>query len=108
LAYSWRSKNLQAVNVNGTNGGDATDTNPNSPTFGQHVVRWALPTWADSYGTLDASVFYQVNEKMSIGFEGTNLTDAKYRQLMQQHTGLMGRAWFVSGPRYSVKMRYSF
>jgi hypothetical protein len=45
---------------------------------------------------------------MSIGFEGTNLTDAKYRQLMQQHTGLMGRAWFVSGPRYSVKMRYSF
>jgi len=108
MAYSWRSKNLQAVNVNGTNGGDGTDTNPASPTFGQHVVRWALPTWADSYGTLDASVFYQATEKLSIGLEGTNLTDAKYRQLMQQHTGMMGRAWFVSGPRYSIKMRYSF
>ncbi|MGW8391467.1 TonB-dependent receptor plug domain-containing protein [Pseudoduganella sp. HUAS MS19] len=44
----------------------------------------------------------------NIGLEGTNLTDAKYRQLMQQHTGMMGRAWFVSGPRYSMKMRYSF
>jgi len=108
MAYSWRSKNLQAVNVNGTNGSDGTDTNPASPTFGQHVVRWALPTWADSYGTLDASVFYQATERLSIGLEGTNLTDAKYRQLMQQHTGMMGRAWFVSGPRYSVKMRYSF
>lgn len=108
MAYSWRSKNLQAVNVNGTNGGDGTDTNPASPTFGQHVVRWALPTWADSYGTLDASVFYQATEKLSIGLEGTNLTDSKYRQLMQQHTGMMGRAWFVSGPRYSIKMRYSF
>jgi TonB-dependent receptor len=108
LAYSWRSKNLQAVNVNGTNGGDGTDTNPASPTFGQHVVRWALPTWADSYGTLDASLFYQATERLSIGLEGTNLTDAKYRQLMQQHTGMMGRAWFVSGPRYSIKMRYSF
>jgi len=108
VAYSWRSKNLQAVNVNGTNGGDGTDTNPASPTFGQHNVRWALPTWADSYGTLDASLFYQVNDKLSLGIEGTNLTDAKYRQLMQQHTGMMGRAWFVSGPRYSVKMRYSF
>jgi TonB-dependent receptor len=108
LAYSWRSKNLQAVNVNGTNGSDGTNTNPASPTVGAHDVRWALPTWADSYGTLDASVFYQINEKMSLGFEGTNLTDAKYKQLMQQHTGLMGRAWFVSGARYSVKMRYSF
>ena len=108
MAYSWRSKNLQAVNVNGTNGGDGTNTNPDSPDFGNRNVRWALPTWADSYGTLDASLFYQLNEKTSIGIEGTNLTDAKYRQLMQQHIGMMGRAWFVSGPRYSVKMRYSF
>ncbi len=108
MAYSWRSKNLQAIDVNGTNGGDATDTNPASSTYGQHVLHWALPTWADSFGQLDASVFYQINEKATIGIEGTNLTDAKYRQLMQQHIGMMGRAWFVSGPRYAVKLRYSF
>jgi TonB-dependent receptor len=108
MAYSWRSKNLQAIDVNGTNGGDATDTNPASPTYGQHVLHWALPTWADSFGQLDASLFYQINDKATIGIEGTNLTDAKYRQLMQQHTGMMGRAWFVSGPRYAVKLRYSF
>jgi outer membrane receptor protein involved in Fe transport len=108
MAYSWRSKNLQAIDVNGTNGGDATDTNPASPTYGQRVLHWALPTWADSFGQLDASLFYQINDRASIGIEGTNLTDAKDRQLMQQHTGMMGRAWFVSGPRYAVKMRYSF
>ncbi|MFL6631375.1 MAG: TonB-dependent receptor [Massilia sp.] len=108
LAWNWRSKNLQNVNVNGTNGGDGTDTNPASPTFGQHNVAWALPTWADGYGQLDGSIFYNVSDRLSVGLEAQNLTDSKARQLMQQSTGFMGRAWFVSGPRYTAKMRYSF
>jgi iron complex outermembrane recepter protein len=108
LAYNWRSKTLQAVNVNGTQGSDGTDTNPTSTTFGQHNVAWALPTWADDYGQLDASVFYKLSENMSIGLEATNLTDAKYRQLMQQHIGMKGRAWFVSGPRYTAQLHYTF
>jgi TonB-dependent receptor len=108
LAWNWRSKNLQNVNVNGTQGSDGTDTNPASPTFGQHNVAWALPTWADSYGQLDASVFYNITENLSIGLEAQNLTDSKFRQLMQQGIGFKGRAWFVSGPRYTAQMRYSF
>jgi iron complex outermembrane receptor protein len=108
LAWNWRSKSLQAVNVNGTKGSDGTDTNPNSPTFGQRNVAWALPTWADSYGQLDASVFYNISENLSIGLEAQNLTDSKFRQLMQQSVGMKGRAWFVSGPRYTAQMRYSF
>jgi TonB-dependent receptor len=108
LAWNWRSKNLQNVNVNGTQGGDGTDTNPDSPNFGQHNVAWALPTWADAYGQLDASVIYNITERLSIGLEAQNLTDSKYRQLMQQNIGFKGRAWFVSGPRYTAQMRYSF
>ncbi|TWI67769.1 TonB-dependent receptor [Pseudoduganella lurida] len=108
LAWSWRSKNLQGVNVNGTRGGDGRDTNPASPTVGQNVVAWALPTWADDYGQLDASLSYQINERTSLGIEAQNLTDSKYKQLMQQGIGMMGRAWFVSGPRYTAQLRYSF
>jgi TonB-dependent receptor len=108
VAYSWRSKYLQAVNVNGTQGTDGTDTNPNSATYGQHVIAWGLPTWADGYGELDASLFYKVTEKFQVGIEGQNLTDSVYKQLMQQHIGTNGRAWFVTGPRYTVQARYSF
>jgi TonB-dependent receptor len=108
LAYSWRSKFLQAVNVNGTQGGDGTDTNPNSPTYGQHNVGWALPTWAGAYGQLDAGIFYKWDDNLKFGLEGQNLTDSTYKQGMQQHIGMMGRAWFVSGPRYTLQMSYTF
>jgi TonB-dependent receptor len=106
VAYSWRSKYLQNVNVNGTNGSDGTDTNPASATYGQHNVAWGLPTWADKYGELDASVFYKINDKLTVGLEGMNLTNTEYVQLMQQHVGMEGRAWFTTGARYSVYMRF--
>jgi iron complex outermembrane recepter protein len=108
LAWNWRSKNLQNVNVNGTQGTDGTDTNPDSATLGQHNVAWALPVWMDGYGQLDGSVTYNITENLSIGLEAQNLTDSKTRQLMQQGIGFKGRAWFVSGPRYTALMRYSF
>ncbi|WP_296952934.1 TonB-dependent receptor [uncultured Massilia sp.] len=108
LAWSWRSKYLQAVNVNGTRGTDGTDTNPNSPTVGQRNIAWALPTWADDFGQLDASLFYNFTETLSLGVEAQNLTDAKYKQLMTQGIGDKGRAWFVSGRRYTASLRYAF
>jgi len=108
VAYSWRSKYLQAVNVNGTNGGDGTDTNPDSATVGQHNVAWGLPTWRDDYGQVDAGISYKWNDNLQIGLEGQNLTDTTNKQLMQQHIGMMGRAWDANGPRYTVTMRYAF
>jgi TonB-dependent receptor len=104
LAYDWRSKYLQGVNVHGTNGTDGTD--PSNPTA--HNLAWGLPTWAGSYGELDAGIFYKVTENMTIGFEGTNLTDSTYKQLMQQHIGMKGRAWFTSGPSYNAQLRYTY
>jgi iron complex outermembrane recepter protein len=108
VAYSWRSKSLQAVNANGTNGGDGTDTNPNSPTFGQHNVQYALPTWSDAYGQVDASIFYKITEDLSIGLEAQNLNNAMYKQLMQQGVGFKVRGAYVTGPRYTAQLRYSF
>jgi TonB-dependent receptor len=108
LAWSWRSKNLEGVNVNGTRGTNGTDTNPNSPTVGGRSVAWGLPLWADNYGQLDGSFFYNFNANVSLGVEAQNLTDAKYKQLMQQSIGMMGRAWFVSGRRYTASLRYAF
>jgi len=108
VAYSWRSKSLQAVNANGTNGGDGTDTNPNSPTFGQHNVQYALPTWSDSYGQVDASFFYKFTDNLTFGLEAQNLNNAMYKQLMQQGIGMKVRGAYVTGPRYTAQMRYSF
>ncbi|MBD8631711.1 TonB-dependent receptor [Oxalobacteraceae sp. CFBP 8755] len=108
LAYSWRSKSLLGNNNNGTNGTNGVDTNPDSPTFGQNVIAWGLPIWADDYGQLDGGVSYKFNENFRLDFQGTNLTDAKYKQIMTHHIGDKGRAWFVSGPRYSVRLGVSF
>ena len=108
LAYNWRSKSLQAVNANGTRGGDGTDYNPASATPLATNVAWALPTWADDYGQLDASLFYTFNERLSVGLEAQNINNAEFRQLMDQHIGARGRAWFVSGPRYTAQVRYNF
>ena len=108
LAYNWRSKALQGVNVNGTKGSDATDSNPASPTYGQTNIAWALPTWSDAYGQLDASMFYKFTDKLQLGLEAQNLTDATYKQLMQQNIGMMGRAWFKTGRRVVAKLSYDF
>ena len=45
---------------------------------------------------------------MTFGLEGTYLTDAIFKQVMQQHIGMKGRAWFASGPRYAAKLRVNF
>jgi iron complex outermembrane recepter protein len=109
VAYTWRSKYLQEVNVNGTQGTDGTDTNPNSSTVGQHNVAWGLPVWADAYGQLDAGVFVKLlDDKLTLGLEGTNLNDAKQRQLMQQTPGMLTRGLFYTGRRYTATARYTF
>jgi TonB-dependent receptor len=108
LAWSWRSKSLLGNNNNGTNGSNGVDSNPDSPTFGQNVIAWGLPVWADDYGQLDGGVSYKFNENFRLDFQAQNLTDAKYKQVTTQHIGEKGRAWFVTGPRYSVRLGMTF
>lgn len=101
MAYSWRSKYLQAVNANGTRGGDGRLANGTS-------VAYALPTWSDAYGQLDAGITYRFNDKFSLSVEGQNLNNALARQLMQQNIGMMTRAVNYTGRRYSVQASYAF
>ncbi|MCS0584343.1 TonB-dependent receptor [Massilia pinisoli] len=109
LAYGWRSKYLQAVNAYGTNGGDGIDANPASPRFGQpYSVQYALPTWGGAYGQLDASLQYKFTDNLNLSVQATNLTNALYKQYMQQGIGLMERGAFYTGRRYSVRLGYSF
>ena len=108
VAYSWRGRYLQAVNANGYTTGNATDANPASPTFGAKNLQAWVPVWAESYGTVDASVYYKATERLSFGLEGQNLTSAVFRQTVQQNVGNLGVYWFQTGPRYTASARYSF
>ena len=53
-------------------------------------------------------MFYNVTDKLRIGLQAQNLNDARAEQEQQQHIGMMGRAWFVTGPRYTLQAQYSF
>jgi iron complex outermembrane receptor protein len=106
LAYSWREAYLMGVNVNGTNGG-GLNTNPDSPNYGQGIS-FGLPTYADDYGQLDGSLFWKINDTFTFGVEAQNLTDSTYKELQKQHIGTMGRAWFVTGRRYTAQFRVTF
>jgi iron complex outermembrane recepter protein len=109
LAYTWRSRYLQAVSAYGTNGNNGRDYNPNSPTYGQAwAVNFALPTWGDSYGQLDMGLQYKVNDALTVAFEGQNLNNAIYKQYMQQSIGMMQRESFSTGRRYVLQMRYAY
>ncbi|HEX8784971.1 MAG TPA: TonB-dependent receptor [Telluria sp.] len=112
LAYNWRSRFLLGVNNYGTNGTDPIDMNPNSATYGQHQTdnsqAYGLPLWQEAYGELDGSIFYQITPKFRVGIEAQNLTNSMVKQTMEQHVGMLGHAWFVTGPRYSVKASYDF
>ncbi len=108
VAYSWRGRYLQAVNANGYRGGNGTDTNPDSPNFGQTNIGYSLPVWAQGYGTVDGSVSLKFTDALSISLEGQNLTNTIFRQTVQQHVGTQGVMWFATGPRYTVSATYSF
>jgi TonB-dependent receptor len=106
LAYSWRSRFLQGVNVNATRGDDATSADPARP--GMHDVSWGLPTWQEAMGQLDLGIDYKLTERWSGSFSANNLTDVVIRQTQQQHIGNMGHAWFEPGRSYRLSLRYSF
>jgi iron complex outermembrane recepter protein len=109
LAYSWRSKYLQAVNAFGTANNDGIDQNPDSPNKGNsYSVNYALPTWGGQYGQLDSGIQYKVTDDFTLAFEGQNLTNALYKQYMQQHIGLMERSASYTGRRFTLQARYSF
>ena len=112
MAYSWRQRYLYGVALNSDNTGpnqqNGLDTNPASATYQQGNLPIGLPLWGESYGQLDAGVQYKVSDHLSLSLQGTNLTDALYKQLMQQHVGMIDHNFFTSGRRYSVALQYNY
>jgi iron complex outermembrane receptor protein len=108
LAYNWRSKYLYGVNMPGTNGTNGLNTDASSPNFGQRNIAWGVPLWADDYGQLDGGISYRFENNLQISLEAQNLTNATYKQMMQQQPGMMDRYWFVTGPRYTVSASYNY
>lgn len=89
LAYNWRERyvlTMAAANLN-------------------------IPAWADDYGQLDGSVTWNVSQKLKVGLQAVNLTDAPYRILVDNfvdHTGLTYHNWVSADRRYNVFVRATF
>ena len=96
FAYNWRSEYLLAVGANGYNGGDGG-------------ITWKLPVYSDSYGQLDGSIFYKINEHLQIGVEMNNLNNAEQRTIMDQNAaGRRVTSWYVNDRRYAATLRLNF
>jgi TonB-dependent receptor len=84
LAYNWRDKFLQNANVG----------------------NFRNPQYVEDYRQIDLSVGYDLNENLSLMFEGLNLSEEDVRW----HGRSTSQAWFLQdqGARYSVGARYKF
>ncbi len=109
LAYTWRSKALQAVHTWGTYGSDGIDRNPDSPAKGTpNSVNYALPAWGGAYGQLDMGIQYKVRDNLTIAFDASNLTNSLYRNYSQQGIGMMLNGMYFTGRRFTLQARYAF
>jgi TonB-dependent receptor len=114
LAYSWRSRFLQGVSVNGTQGDTATSSDPTRATVvdGKTVypqdVGWGLPTWQEAAGQLDFGFDYRFSDHLQASFNASNLLDTVVKQTQQQGIGNMTRAWFEPGRSYRLALRYTY
>lgn len=96
LAYNWRSEYLLSIGPNGYNGGDGG-------------IAWKLPVYSDAFGQLDGSIFYKINDKISLGLEMNNLNNAEQRTLMDQNgAGKRVTSWYVNDTRYAATLRVTF
>ncbi|MEG3173625.1 TonB-dependent receptor [Sphingomonas sp. ZB1N12] len=85
-AYNWRSKNLLTIR-------DVIV--PNSPVF------------AESYGQVDASIFYSITPSVRMGFQGVNLTNSITRTSYVINDDLLTRPrnWFINDRRFTFSIR---
>lgn len=96
LAYNWRSEYLLSIGPNGYNGGDGG-------------IPWKLPVYSDDYGQLDGSIFYKINDHLTLGLEMNNLNNAEQRTIMDQNgAGKRVTSWYVNDTRYAATLRVTF
>ncbi len=88
ISYNWRSKYLLTT---------------------RDVITKA-PQWYGDHGELDGSLFYTVNEHLTVGFQAINITNARTETQMILNDDLLsaGRSWFVSDRRIAFVLRGLF
>jgi len=88
LAYNWRSKYLLTT---------------------RDVIS-KYPLWNDDAGFLDGSIFYNINDNVTVGLQATNLLDTQSETIMILDDGgtQAGRSWFVQDRRVSFVVRANF
>ena len=84
VSYNWRDKFLAATNQGGNRN----------------------PLFTDAFGTLDASISYDISEAFTVSFEAVNLTSEPFRQYARTETNLV----FVQElkPRFYLGARFRF
>ncbi|MDC2891067.1 TonB-dependent receptor domain-containing protein [Psychrosphaera algicola] len=84
IAYNWRDEYLAEVNKGSSNN----------------------PRYVEAYSQIDLNVSYEVNDDLTVFFEGINLTEENSRSHARNKTQL----WYLTelGARYQVGARYSF
>lgn len=87
-AYNWRSKYLLTT---------------------RDVIS-KYPLWSDDIGMLDASIMYNINDNITVGLQGTNLTNEQTKTLaiLNDEGMTAGRSWFVMDRRYTLSLRAKF
>ena len=88
-AYNWRSKNLLTI---------------------RDVIVPNAPVIAESYGQLDASIFYSVTDSIKMGIQGVNLSNSITRTSYVLNDALLTRPrnWFIADRRFTFSVRASF
>lgn len=88
LAYNWRSRYLLTT---------------------RDVISKA-PLWYDDHGQLDGSIFYDINDNLTVGLQATNITNSQSETIMRLNdAGLeAGRSWFMSDRRVALVVKGSF
>lgn len=88
LAYNWRSRYLLTT---------------------RDVISKA-PLFYDDHGQLDGSVFYKINDQITVGIQGTNLTNSQSETIMLLNNDYLeaGRSWFVADRRVALVARGNF
>ncbi|GGO92337.1 TonB-dependent receptor [Stakelama pacifica] len=88
-AYNWRSRYLLSI---------------------RDEIAPFLPIFADSYGQLDGSIIYSVNDKFKIGIQAVNLLDSitKTESVINAEGQRAPRSYFRNDRRFSITTRMRF
>ena len=89
LAYNWRSDYLLTS---------------------RDVIAPFRPIYNEANGFLDGSIFYDVNDQITVGLQGVNLLDTETVTTMQidDEGTRTGRSWFINDRRFSFIVRGNF